>query len=123
MEDENNQPVNVDLTKGDIENIYLALTTPALVPEIDKAFRQVYANNVKNIVIATAIEGNSLWDKLSKIAPAIIIIATGLFIVLALYGFQPIFNAELAHHQLLVSVICNGTRGSQIVNGTIVPSV
>ena len=66
---------------------------PKLEPVEEPAFKQIYADNVKQILRATAEENKSLLD---KFMPVILVIATGIGLVLVGYAINNLFAGTVA---------------------------
>ena len=103
-----------NLTEAEREELFNYLKVLKLKPEIDPAFRHIYANNVEKIVKATTIEDTSMWAKISKLMPVIMIVATCVGLAILMYAYVPLFNAAIGH----VTLSCTNAAAPANVSPT-----
>ena len=87
-----------------------------LTPVIDKAFATIYANNVERILKSTAVEDNSIWARLQKFMPAIMIVITAVAVVILIYGFLPLYQSVVSTMQAGLHVVCTLPSNTSIVS-------
>ena len=112
------------ITGNDLAAALSYIDAEKLVPELDPAYLIIYANNVERIVKATAVEGNDVWSKISKLMPAIVILVTAVAIAIILYAFLPMYQAVASslHSGLQVScVVANATKAATTTSALPIP--
>ena len=112
----NNSNGPVTLNTNEKNLLASFLHADKLTPVIDKAFATIYANNVERILKATAVEDNSIWARLQKFMPAIMIIITAVAVVILIYGFLPLYQSVASTMQAGMHIVCQLPNNTTLVS-------